>query len=324
MENSNEEALFRGRSSRSCVRMGCQLYLSNFRRLLKATWMPAVLFALCFSVVGTIAVIQYPRLNLNAFVNPETAYTLLDDSLAIFVLSAVAIFAGGLVEIATYSCAFRLLDEHRSTGKMAKRGRWFEFDRHWAWRALKGFVCSAIVCGAVFVLLLAISYAASVAIGRMGGKAMVTTDATVVFATVLFLLSMPPMFYVVVKYMLDREQKFWPSLLSNLKCGIRHYGQLFVAIVMTVIILLIVSVILLLPAIVVALANFHANLGVLFGDPLGMPSYIVPLTAVVMAFAGFVEVILRCGFHFIGYYCYGSIDTQEEEKKKFNQEIQNI
>ena len=86
----------------------------------------------------------------------------------------------------------------------------------------------------------------------------------------------------------------------------------------------IVSVILLLPAIVVALANFHANLGVLFGDPLGMPSYIVPLTAVVMAFAGFVEVILRCGFHFIGYYCYGSIDTQEEEKKKFNQEIQNI
>ena len=92
--------------------------------------MPAVLFALCFSVVGTIAVIQYPRLNLNAFVSPETAYTLLDDYLAIFVLSAVALFAGGLVEIATYSCAFRLLDEHRSTGKMAKRGRWFEFDRH--------------------------------------------------------------------------------------------------------------------------------------------------------------------------------------------------
>ena len=176
----------------------------------------------------------------------------------------------------------------------------------------------------MFVLLLAVSYAASVAIGKMGGKAMVTTDATVVFATVLFLLSMPPMFYVVVKYMLDGEQKFWPSLLSNLKCGIRHYGQLFVAIVMTVIILFIVSVILLLPAIVVALANFHANLGVLYGDPLGMPSYIVPLTAVVMAFAGFVEVILRCGFHFIGYYCYGSIDTQEEEKKKFNQEIQNI
>ena len=129
---------------------------------------------------------------------------------------------------------------------------------------------------------------------------------------------------IVEKYGADGEQKFWPSLLSNLKCGIRHYGQLFVAIVMTVIILLIVSVILLLPAIVVALANFHANLGVLYGDPLGMPSYIVPLTAVVMAFAGFVEVILRCGFHFIGYYCYGSIDTQEEEKKKFNQEIQNI
>ena len=110
MEKSNEEALFRGRSSRSCVRIGCQLYLSNFRRLLKSSWIPAVLFAVCYSAIGTIAVIQYPRLNLNAFVNPESTYTLLDDYMAIFIVSALALVLGGIMEVATYSCTFRMLD----------------------------------------------------------------------------------------------------------------------------------------------------------------------------------------------------------------------
>ncbi len=324
MENSNEEALFRGRSSRSCVRKGCQLYLSNFRRLLKASWIPAVLFAVCYSVIGTIAVIQFPRLNLNAFVNPETAYTLLDDYIAIAIASLLALVLGGIMEIATYSCSFRLLDEHRNTGSIARRPRWIDFDRRWAWRALKGFVSTAIVCTIIYIVLYAICALLGLAVGKMGGQTMVTTSAIIGLTTLLFLVTLPPLFYVLTKYMLDSNQRFWHSLLNNYKSGLHHWGLLFISLVMTVIILLLASIILLLPAIVVALANFQANLGVLFGDPLGMPSYIVPLTAIMMAFAGFVEVILRSGFHFIGYYCYGSIDTQEEEKKKFNQEIQNI
>lgn len=324
MEKSNEEALFRGRSSRSCVRIGCQLYLSNFRRLLKSSWIPAVLFAVCYSAIGTIAVIQYPRLNLNAFVNPESAYTLLDDYMAIFIVSALALVLGGIMEVATYSCTFRMLDEHRTSGHIARNTTWFNFNLRWAWRALKAFVSLGIVCMVFLAVFAAIAWGLGVAIDKMGGQAIVSTTAKAVVAISMFVVTLPPMYYVLTKYMLNDKQKFWPSLFTTYKAGLRHCGLLFVALVMTTIIVLLASAVLLLPAIVVALANFQANLGLLFGDPLGMPSYIVPLTAVVMAFAGFVEVILRCGFHFIGYYCYGSIDTQDEEKKKFNQEIQNI
>ena len=46
--------------------------------------------------------------------------------------------------------------------------------------------------------------------------------------------------------------------------------------------------------------------------------------AIAMAFAGFVEVMTRSVVFFITYYIYGSIETQENEKNKFNKEIQNI
>ena len=106
--------------------------------------------------------------------------------------------------------------------------------------------------------------------------------------------------------------------------GLRHCGQLIVVLLMAFVIVIIVSSILSFPAIVVATANFQANIGLLYGDPLGMPSYIVPLTAIAMAFAGFVEVMTRSVVFFITYYIYGSIETQENEKNKFNKEIQNI
>ena len=324
MENSNEEALFRGRSSRSCVRKGCQLYLSNFRRLLKASWIPAVLFAVCYGVIGTIAVIQFPRLNLNAFVSPETAYNLLDDYIAVAIASLLALVLGGLMEIVTYSCSFCLLDEHRRNGNMANSTRCFQIDRSWAWRALKGFVSAGVVLFVISVVIYCLCSILGLARGKMRVQAIVTPNAIVALTSLLTLVVALPLYYVLTKYMLEEKQHFWTSLLANYRRGIRHWGMLFISLVMTTIILLIASIVLLLPAIVVALANFNANLGVLFGDPLGMPSYIVPLTAVVMAFAGYVEVLLRSGFHFIGYYCYGSIDTQEEEKKQFNQEIQNI
>ena len=93
---------------------------------------------------------------------------------------------------------------------------------------------------------------------------------------------------------------------------------------MATLVISLVSAVICLPAIVVAIANFQANLGLLFGDPLGMPSYIVPLTAIAMAFAGFVEVMTRSVVFFITYYIYGSIEIQENEKNNLNNEIQNI
>ena len=323
MENNNEEALFRGRSSRSCVRMGCRLYLSNFRRILKSSWIPALLFAVCNSVVGTIAVIQYPRLNLNAFVHPQQMPALFDDYLAIFTVSALAFLIGGLMEVATYSCSFRLLDRHRETSTIPQPTSFFSFSRQWAWRSLKGFLSTALTAVVITVIVSLFYYALLTVINKVGGKVLIPLSLTWI-PTVLTLIGLlPPLLYMNTKYILDTKVKFWSSAVSSYMVGLRHCGQLIVVLLMAFVIVIIVSSILSFPAIVVATANFQANIGLLYGDPLGMPSYIIPLTAVVMAFAGFVEVMTRLVVFYTGYYAYGSIEVQEEEKKKFNKDIQD-
>ena len=75
-----------------------------------------------------------------------------------------------------------------------------------------------------------------------------------------------------------------------------------------------------LPAQVLSLANLQAEVGVLNGDPLGMPGYMGWLTAVVFTIAGFFQAYIHLSMLFPTYYMYGSIETQEEERRNFNQQ----
>lgn len=324
MEKTSKDALFRVRSSRSCVRKGCQLYLSNFRRIVKASWLPATLFAVCVSILGTIAVIQYPRLNLTALVNPDSMPLLFDNYMVVFAVSLLAFIVGGLMESATYSCMFRLLAEHKDTGVIPISKRLIEFSRQWAWRTIKAFLGTLLLADIMAIIVTAIVYGITVGINKMGGETLISSYASNMAAFFITLVFAAPLFHVVIKYILTPNAKFWPSAWSSYRDGFRHLGIIITSLIMATLVISLVSAVICLPAIVVAIANFQANLGLLFGDPLGMPSYIVPLTAIAMAFAGFVEVMTRSVVFFITYYIYGSIETQENEKNKFNKEIQNI
>lgn len=248
---------------------------------------------------------------------------LFDDYLAVFAVSALAFLIGGLMEVATYSCSFRLLDRHRETSTIPQPTSFFSFSRQWAWRSLKGFLSTALTAVVITAIVALFYYALLTIINKVGGKVMIPLSLTWI-PTVLTLIGLlPPLLYMNTKYILDTKVKFWSSAVSSYMVGLRHCGQLIVVLLMAFVIVIIVSSILSFPAIVVATANFQANIGLLYGDPLGMPSYIIPLTAVVMAFAGFVEVMTRLVVFYTGYYAYGSIEVQEEEKKKFNKDIQD-
>ena len=56
------------------------------------------------------------------------------------------------------------------------------------------------------------------------------------------------------------------------------------------------------------MANTQANLGVLNGDPLGMPSHITYVSAVVFFIAGFIQVYIRMSVLFTSYYMYHKDD----------------
>ncbi len=141
-----------------------------------------------------------------------------------------------------------------------------------------------------------------------------------IILTPLFPLLLP-INYVTMKYILTPDQSFWSALWSNYKRGLRYWGSMFLVFFVSVLLVALVSIIVVLPAIVLTMANIQAQQGLLMGDPLGMPDYILPLTFGTLVLTHFIEfyVVLVVLVHF--YYIYGSIETKEQEREQQKQNI---
>ena len=255
MEKSNSEALSKSRSSRSCIRTGYHLYMSEFRNIAKRSWIAAIAYGLCFSTLATILVIYYPRLNLSVFVNPQSIGTLVSDYILIFAITLAAIIAGAIAELILYA-------QGLNVGK---------------WRTAKSFLSTLLVA----------------------------LPLTIVTFGIGALLALPLM-QSLFSYLYNPGRKYWKNLWPSYKKGFKHWGKWFVVILITTIVSGVLSGIILLPANVLCLANVQANMGVLFDDPIGMPSYSIPMTAFVMFIAGIIQGYIRLSILYVYYVTYES------------------
>ena len=75
-----------------------------------------------------------------------------------------------------------------------------------------------------------------------------------------------------------------------------------------------------LPAHILFLANYRAQMGVLIGDPLGMPSYMLPMTFITFVLCSFLYFYICLPMLFNGYFAYGTIEAKEleHEQQKLN------
>jgi multisubunit Na+/H+ antiporter MnhB subunit len=64
MEKDSENILLKNRSSRACIRDGYHFYFSNFKRIFKATWLIAIVFAVLSAAASAIPVLLSPELAL--------------------------------------------------------------------------------------------------------------------------------------------------------------------------------------------------------------------------------------------------------------------
>ena len=108
MEKSNSESLSKSRSSRSCIRTGYHLFMSQFRGIIRRSWIAALAYGLCFSTLATILVIYYPRLNLSVLVNPQSLTYVVSDYIMIFSVTLVAIIAGAIAELILYATGLKV------------------------------------------------------------------------------------------------------------------------------------------------------------------------------------------------------------------------
>ena len=287
MEKDQDSILMKDRSGRACISAGYRLYMSNFRRIFRYSWLAAVIFALSVSVGGTIMILR-PRLALFS---------------GLLILIVEALFA---------SYGFAVLKQHQQTGVISYTPRWFNLDVHIFVRTLKAWlnmiviylVTTAIVVG---VALLAFSYLSPY-----------TALGLACFMGLLAVVFLLPLAYTNMRYVLTDGVGYWKDLRERYGIGFRRWGFIFLVVFVTSLLLAVICLFTSLPAIILTIANQTATIGHLVGDPLGMPDYIGWLAAVVFLLIGFLQAYVLLSFLFPIYYMYGSIDAHESNRKDFN------
>ena len=289
MEKDKEDILLKDRSSRACISAGYRLYLSNFKRIFRASWLAALLFAIVISAGGTLMILR-PQWTIIAL-----PLTLIIDAM-----------------FATYG--FSVLKQHQETGAIGWTAHWYSLDTHIFARTLKAWLCMLVIsvvigCILAGVSVMAVNYLSTyTALGTLG-----------VIALLAFILILP-LTYTNIRYILKDGTNYWANLFGYYGTGMRRWGFIFLVVFMTTLIGWVCSLFTSLPAIILSLAGNEANRDFLLGDPYNLPSYIGWLSALVFLLIGFIQAYIMLSFLFPIYYMYGAIEAHEKEKNKFNKE----
>jgi hypothetical protein len=198
------------------------------------------------------------------------------------VLILAAIIAAALAQ----GTIFALLKTHSETGDIPTPASWWKPSTRMMGRTLKGVLLTLLVCIPLFIVI--------------------------PFAL--------PMWFVQTKYIMEAPTGFWSTLKKGYGRGMGNWGSLFLVFFLTVLFILLAGMIVMLPAHILFLANYRAQMGVLIGDPLGMPAYMLPMTFITFVLCSFLYFYICLPILLNGYYAYGAIEAKEleHEQQKLN------
>ncbi|MCR4852969.1 MAG: hypothetical protein K5893_05210 [Prevotella sp.] len=151
--------------------------------------------------------------------------------------------------------------------------------------------------------------------------AFVKTFSIVMVLSLFLLLLLLPYVYAASKYMIDTKSKLVSLIWKGYKTGLRHWGYIFLTLLLTTICLFFVMLILGLPLGVLNTAVRVDELGVASGDPSGMPCSIGTLTFFTAAITFFCYSFITVFSVFVAYYLYGSIERRVKERKQAKMQI---
>ena len=104
----------------------------------------------------------------------------------------------------------------------------------------------------------------------------------------------------------------------KLQSWLRHLGMILIVTIVCIFVISALTLFTSLPTFIMMAANWESQIGMLNGDPSGMPEYVRWMTIIVFLLAGFIQAYVMLSFLFPIYYMYGSIDAHESERKEFN------
>ena len=303
METRNEEQPLKIRSARAVIAAGFRLYMGNFRRIFRTTWLPALIGALVTALEYYLSIQSIPQLG-------NVAQAPMGENVAYFLVQSFVSLLNLIVTIVFLSYGFSMLSRHRAEGAIPYPARWLTPPDG---RSLMR-TTAAVIVWIVATCVAAIPPTAVIAIG-LGAKSMTTIGAGLLIALVMgaFLL---PLVYPSMRYVTTRDTRLFDLLGSGYRQGLRYWGYIFAVLFVILLIITVILVITMLPAIVLLIANTKAQTGAIMGDPLSMPSYMGWMSFVVFTLSGFIQAYVLLAVLFPAYYMAGSIEQQEIQRNE--------
>ena len=120
MEKEKEDILLKDRSSRACISAGYRLYMSNFKRIFRASWLAALFFAALVSTGGTMMILR-----------PQTALIVLPLTM--------------IIDALFFAYGFSVLKQHQDTGIIGRTPHWYSLDSHIFVRTLIAWLCMLLI-----------------------------------------------------------------------------------------------------------------------------------------------------------------------------------
>lgn len=126
------------------------------------------------------------------------------------------------------------------------------------------------------------------------------------------------LFLVITNRLLYKHQFLQPAGIVTAKGWIRHLGSVFLVGIVCILIVSALTLLTSMSTIIMMAANWESQIGVIGGDPVGMPSYVRWLSIGAFIIAGFIQAYIWLTVIFPFYLVRTSIALQEKERQEFN------
>lgn len=320
---TSEYTLLKSRGTGSIITSGFRLYTENIKKIFKASWHTALAYALACAVMGPLLTVKLPLALTERMQGGATASEVAPAGLILLIVAVLfTCIAGGVFEAAFYSCGISRLRHHRDTGTILSPAKWLTFDLKTAWRTLK----AALLCGTIAAVpAIALGVFWHLRLDAMLNEPsahIITLSLTAVAVCILAVL-MLPLAPISMKYVLNDGTRLMPLIAKDYSTYLlRHTASVLATLLAGGIIVTAAGYITALPVYIIVTANRLNSLGMLNGDPSGMPSYITALTAMAFLIVGFLQAYIRMSVIFIVYYLHGSIETDENARREMAEKTQ--
>ena len=325
MENQDKNIVQKARSYRGILTAGVYLYTQAFRKFFKASWLMALLYAMVFGACCTLAALKIPEITVAVMAQIQKFNGIFIEPLQHYSVDLAIMFGLLLISLSVQALAcapiLALLKEHLETGTITPPTSWFKPATRLMLRSLKGIlltVCLMAVCFIIMVLIL-VTIESFMPFG-LTYSPFTSITFLLISAAILIAFALP-VINATMKYILQ-SGGYWKTIGSYYGCGMRHWGSLFLVFFVSGLLTWLAGVVIMLPANILFLGNFSAQIGLLLGDPLGMPSYMPVLTYVTFVLCIFIFFYVSLPLMLHNYYAYGAIEAKEAENEQQKLDIQ--